>query len=312
MLPQPAPGITPVDTFMTGRPEITCAYLIHSTELTLVETGPATSADRLASALTDLGVAPDDLAHVILTHVHLDHAGGAGHLARRFPKATFTIHESVAKHLVDPARLVASAARIYGDDRLRETFGIPEPVPAERVRGLVGGEELQLGDRSLRAMHTPGHAFGHLALQDPASDVVMTGDAVGVHLPGIDTVRPAAPPPEFDLEAMLTSIRLIESRAKGSLLFAHFGPTSDVEEICSQAAERVQTWADAVHTGIDRNASPDEIEASLRRLADEQERALDDGDRERFELLGSVRLNALGMSRYFTKLREASDQPSVS
>ena len=300
----PAPGITPIDTLMDERPQVTCAYLIDADELTLVESGPATSAEPLSAALREAGVGASDLAHVILTHVHLDHAGGAGHLARAFPAATFWIHEAVAKHLADPSRLVTSAARIYGEDGLRRRFGIPDPIPPDRIRGVAGGERLALGRRDLLVMHTPGHAFGHVALQDVASGVVMTGDAVGVHLPGIDTLRPASPPPEFDLDATLASIDLIEEHARGALLFAHFGPTSDVQGICDTARERITRWTEAVRDGVDADLTDEQLETVLRGLADEAEHALAAGDRERFELIGSVRLNAMGMGRYWRKRRE--------
>src|SRR5688572_22584556 len=131
-----ADGITAIDTFMGGRARYTAAYLLEATETTLVETGPGTSVEPVAEALHSLGVAPDDLAHIVLTHIHLDHAGGVGRLAERFPRATVWVHQRGAPHLVDPARLVASTARVWGDAEMRELFGPTEPVAGGRVRPL--------------------------------------------------------------------------------------------------------------------------------------------------------------------------------
>src|SRR5205823_9088913 len=118
-----APGITGVDTMMAGRPVATSAYLIHAAEPALVETGPTTSVEAVTAGLSSLGLGPDDLAHIVVTHIHLDHAGGVGRLAAAFPAATIWVHERGAPHLADPAKLVASAARVYGEERMSELFG---------------------------------------------------------------------------------------------------------------------------------------------------------------------------------------------
>lgn len=311
MLDLSSQGIIPIDTLMGGLSQVTSAYLLLCDEPTLVETGPATSAPAVHQALADHGIGPSDLAHAIFTHIHLDHAGGAGHLAQAFPNARLWIHPGVAQHLADPTRLIASAARIYGDEGLRATFGHPEPVSAGRIFPLEDGVDLQAGTRRLRPLHTPGHAGTHMAIQDLASDMVFSGDAVGVHLPGPDLFRPAAPPPEFDLEASLDSITRIATHARGSVLFAHFGPTSDVAETCTTASDTLRRWSDAVASARadQANQGLEHLMEALQEAEDLDPADLDPDDLSRLELMGSYRLNALGMERYFRK-REEAQQPS--
>src|SRR5205807_1300060 len=144
-----APGITGVDTFMAGRPVVTSAYLIHSSEPTLVETGPTTSSEAVRAGLASLGLGPPDLAHIVVTHIHLDHAGGVGRLAEAFPSATVWVHERGAPHLADPTKLLASATRVYGFDRLQTLFGDVDPTPESRLRSVAEGDRIAIGDRSL-------------------------------------------------------------------------------------------------------------------------------------------------------------------
>lgn len=296
-------GIYPIDTLMGGLDQVTCAYLIDAQEPLLVETGPATSAAALATGLKASGIGPADLAHVVLTHIHLDHAGGAGVLAEAFPKATFWIHPGAAPHLADPTRLIASAARIYGDDGLRDLFGLPVPVPADRITCPTANAAIDLGNRTVQIFPTPGHASSHVAIQDVQTGIVFTGDAVGVHLPGPDILRPAAPPPEFDLDLALESIETIRSRATGSLMFAHFGPTEDVDETCSRAVETLRSWSAIAERGVAHGDVPDTIAKSLSDHEQLPEAPLQPSDLQRLELMGSHRLNALGLERYWRKQR---------
>ena len=208
-----ADGITAIDTFMGGRARYTAAYLIDASETTLVETGPGTSVEPVAAALDHLGVAAGELAHIVLTHIHLDHAGGVGQLAERFPRATVWVHARGAPHLADPTRLVASTARAWGEAEMRELFGPAAPVERDRVRPLEDTDTIALGDRSLSVLETTGHASHHVALVDSRTGAVFTGDALGIHVPDLPVLRPATPPPEFDLERYVASIERIRSAA---------------------------------------------------------------------------------------------------
>jgi glyoxylase-like metal-dependent hydrolase (beta-lactamase superfamily II) len=302
-----APGIVAIDTRMAGRTQVTSAYLLTGDEPALVETGPSTSAGDVTAGLDALGVGARDLAHIAVTHIHLDHAGGAGTIAARFPRATIWVHERGAAHMADPARLVASAARVYGEDRLRELFGPVEPVPAGRIRAVGEGDRLPLGTRHLDVLHTPGHASHHVALGDGDTGAVFVGDALGIHLPDARVLRPATPPPDIDVERGVESIERIRRRARSSLLLSHFGPSPDVDALCRLAVERLRAWAGIVREALDETDDVDRVTATLARrtdgeLADARARG---ADLERYEILSSVRMNAMGLIRYWRKRREA-------
>jgi glyoxylase-like metal-dependent hydrolase (beta-lactamase superfamily II) len=213
-----ADGLSAIDTVMTGRYLVTSAYLLDATEPALVETGPATSAVHVEDGLAALGMGPQDLAHVIVTHIHLDHAGGAGTIARRYPNARLWVHERGAPHLADPTKLVASTARTYGEERMRRFFGTVEPVPAQRLTAVEDGDRISLGDRELSVFATPGHASHHMCLEDSRTGSVFAGDALGVHLPDVGVLRPATPPPEFDIDLAVDSIERIRDHAHTVLL----------------------------------------------------------------------------------------------
>jgi glyoxylase-like metal-dependent hydrolase (beta-lactamase superfamily II) len=303
-----APGITAIDTFMGGRERYTAAYLIAGRNPTLVETGPTTSVEPVEAALRSLGIEPDALANIVLTHIHLDHAGGVGGLAARFPRATVHVHERGARHLVDPTRLVASATRVYGPDRIASLFGPVSPVPAERVRVLADGGRVDVGGRSLEAIDTPGHASHHLAIIDGTSGVVFTGDALGIHVPDLPVLRPATPPPDFDLELTVRSIHAIRDRDPTALLFAHFGPIREVDRTCELAERRVRDWCAAVSEALTETDDLDRIvEILARRVAGELATGAEAQlDLDRLETLSSVRMNATGIVRYLTRRRETA------
>jgi glyoxylase-like metal-dependent hydrolase (beta-lactamase superfamily II) len=298
---------------MGGRARYTAAYLLEATETALVETGPGTSVEPVAAAIRTLGVAPDELAHIVLTHIHLDHAGGVGQLAESFPRATVWVHHRGAPHLVDPTRLVASTARVWGEAEMRELFGPATGVPTGRVRPLEDTDMISLGDRNLFVLETPGHASHHVALVDSRTGAVFTGDALGIHVPDLPVLRPATPPPEFDLERYVASIEYIRDAARSILLFAHFGPLGDVDATCDLAIQRVSDWASVVKDGVREGNDPDELAARLESaaLADIETGAEANLDLEmledRLRLLSSIRMNAQGLARYWQKRMERGE-----
>jgi glyoxylase-like metal-dependent hydrolase (beta-lactamase superfamily II) len=309
-----APGIAAIDTMMAGRSKVTSAYLIRADEPTLVETGPTTSLASVIEGLDALGIGPADLAHVVLTHIHLDHAGGVGALAARFPRAVVWVHDRGAPHLADPSKLVRSAARVYGEERLRELFGAVDPVPGDRIRSIVEGDRVSMGDRALDVLYTPGHASHHVALVESETGALFTGDALGIHLPDVRVLRPATPPPDIDIELALQSIERIRKGARSVLMFSHFGPVSDVDELCRLASERLEKWAGIVRGAMDETGDIDRIAEILRdRTASEFDAALTPSDLDRYQLLSTDRINAEGLVRYWRKREEAEGaSPPVS
>ncbi len=309
-----ADGIRAIDTFMGGRSRYTAAYLLDAAEPTLVETGPGTSIEPVTAALDHLGIEPRALAHIVLTHIHLDHAGGVGQLAQRFPSATVWVHERGAPHLVDPSRLVASTARVWGEREMRELFGPAQPVDDGRVRSLRDGDLIRMGDRELEVLHTPGHASHHVALIDSRTGAAFTGDALGIHVPDLPVLRPATPPPEFDLDQYVASIERIRAAARSILLFAHFGPLPEVDATCDLAIRRVRDWANIVEIALRDTEDPDELAARL------EAAALDDIEtgaeatldlemlEDRLRLLSSIRMNAQGLARYWQKRRKREEE----
>jgi glyoxylase-like metal-dependent hydrolase (beta-lactamase superfamily II) len=301
-----AAGITGVDTFMAGRATVTSAYLIHASEPTLVETGPATSVEAVEAGLSSLDLGAQDLAHIVVTHIHLDHAGGVGRLSKAFPKATVWVHERGAPHLVDPRKLVDSATRVYGEERLKALFGAVDPTSEERVRSIAEGDKIELGNRSLEVMYTPGHASHHVSLVDSGSGAVFTGDALGVHLPDVRVLQPATPPPDIDVELGVKSIERIRERAESLLLFSHFGPVTEVDELCEIASSRLQRWADIVRDAMRETDDLDRIaELLTHRTADEfRSKGLERSEIDRFDILADMRNNAAGLVRYWKKREE--------
>ncbi len=299
--------LSAIDTRMTGRFRMTSAYLVHAREPALVETGPTTSAEAVTAGLAALGMGPEDLAHIVVTHIHLDHAGGVGRIAAGFPGATVWVHERGARHLSDPARLVASAAEVYGgSERLLELFGPMDPVDGGRIRSVADGDHIPLGDRQLDVMYTPGHAVHHVSLVDSDSGALFTGDALGIHFPDVRVLRPATPPPDIDVELAVDSIERIRARAETALMFSHFGPVREVDELCTVAGDRIRKWAGIVRAAMDQTDDLGRITEilSARTSAEFDDAGAGEEARERHEVLSGMRMNAAGLVRYWTKKAE--------
>jgi glyoxylase-like metal-dependent hydrolase (beta-lactamase superfamily II) len=255
----------------------------------LVETGSQTSVPVVLDALAGFGVGPHDLAGIVVTHIHLDHAGGVGDLARAFPEATVYVHPAGARHLVDPSRLVASAARVFGDT-LDGLYGRLDPTPVERIRALEDGDEIAVGPgRSLTAVHSPGHASHHLALHDSETGVLFAGDAAGVRLPDVGVLRPATPPPEFDLDLAVRSLHLFAARRPARLALAHFGILDgDPSAVLGEAEDVLREWASVAESAWRRG---DDVAAALAE-------AFGADPTETMAILNGVHSNAAGLRRW--------------
>lgn len=258
-----APGVTRIDHEWGGPGFIASYLLADGDDLALVEAGPASTLDTLLAGIRAAGHDPARLTHVLLTHVHLDHAAGAGQLAVLAPRATVHVHPFGEAHIVDPSRLLASAARLYGD-RMQEMWGTMLPVPRERIRILDDGETVRVGGRTLVALETPGHAAHHLAFHDPDAGIVFTGDVGGIRLEGARHVRPPTPPPELDTRAWLASIDKLRAVRPRMLLPTHFGGGTDAEWHLDDLRARLVEWTRLATLHSD----PLILAAELRRGAD--------------------------------------------
>jgi glyoxylase-like metal-dependent hydrolase (beta-lactamase superfamily II) len=233
-----------IDTRMAGYDGITAGYLIRGDRPCLVETGTAPSAPLVRDALAALGVGPSDLATVVVTHIHLDHAGGTGDIAAMFPAAEVVVHELGARHLADPSRLMASARMVYGNE-LEELFGTLAPTPAARIRAVEQTGVVDLGGgRRLDSHYSPGHARHHVGLVDSVSGDLYVGDAAGIYIQETGDMRPATPPPDFDLDVALASLDTFAALQPTRLLFSHFGPVTAVAETLARSAAEITVWVE--------------------------------------------------------------------
>jgi glyoxylase-like metal-dependent hydrolase (beta-lactamase superfamily II) len=288
-------GVIEIDTLLGGWERVTAGYLVEGPEPVLVETGSQTSVPALLDALRDLGVDADDLAGIAVTHIHLDHAGGAGDVAKAFPNATVYVHPKGARHLADPGRLVASAAQVYGD-LLDTLYGRLAPTDADRIHALEDGEQIRVGpNRTLTTVDSPGHAKHHLALHDDQSGLLFVGDAVGVRLPDAGVLRPSTPPPDFDLDQAVTSLRRFAARQPTGIALAHYGLVPDPDTVCEEAEQTLRRWADVAERAY-RNG--DDIATALDEAFAADLDGVDPAQREKLETLNGVHSNAAGFRRW--------------
>ncbi len=296
-----------IDTEQSGYAGITAGYLIRGSKPCLVETGTARSSETVIAALKELGIEKEDLATIVVTHVHLDHAGGAGHLTSHFTKAQLIAHERGARHLVDPSRLMASARRVFGS-LLDDVMGELLPTAAERVVSLGDFGKIDLGNgRSLDTYYAPGHASHHIGLVDSISGDLYVGDAAGVYIQETKTQRPATPPPDFDLEITLNSIELFRSLAPKRLLFSHYGPVTDIEETLDGSIEELRLWVELVQTARSEKLDLDHAIAMIKEKTHERYERLfkDPALSHRFEELNSTGANIVGINRWLDKVEHS-------
>ena len=240
-----APGATyaVIDLEHARRRQSVAACVLETREgPVVVDPGPASTLQRLRAGLAEHGHSVGDLAAVLLTHIHLDHAGASGTLARENPRLRVYVHEVGAPHIVDPSKLLASATRLYGG-KMQELWGEVAPVPIERTVALKGGERLALGDRTIEVASTPGHAWHHVSYFEPSRGTAFVGDTAGLRTPSMPWVLPVTPPPEFDLEAWLVSIDRILEWDPAEIVLTHYGAWSDPRGHFDALREGLVTWA---------------------------------------------------------------------
>lgn len=288
-----------LDLHFQGRPQTIAAYLIpHDGGGVLVESGPGSTTDALTAGLAEHGLAPSDITDVLLTHIHLDHAGAAGWLAQR--GATVHVHHVGAPHLADPEKLLASATRIYGDDMDR-LWGDFLPVPREQLHILEDGACIGVADLQFEALDTPGHAYHHMAYV--LGDVCFTGDVAGVRIPGNTHVALPLAPPEIRLDRWRTSVATLRQRNIAHLAPTHFGLYDDVAahlDRLEAGIEATDAWTAAT---LEADPSPDDwhdhVEIWMRSRAAED--GVRDDDWARYELANPSWMAAAGLKRYWTK-----------
>src|SRR5437879_8213548 len=301
------PSITTLDNLWPGRPHTIASALLESDgHRSIVDPGPGSTLETFRENLRANGLGVGDLDAILLTHIHLDHAGATGALVRENPRLAVYVHTNGAPHVIDPSKLLASAQRLWPND-LQQLFGEVLPVPAENLHIVEGGETLTLGSRQVEVVYTPGHASHHVSYFDKAEGVTFVGDTAGVRIEGNAFAMPATPPPDIDLGIWDTSFAAILERKPARLFLTHFGysdnPTEHIllfrEQLhrCAALAAAILRTAASDSAAMDAFMSATYAEISHHSPADEA---------EHYAFSAGLNLSFLGLARYVRKRATAA------
>lgn len=300
-------GLFLIDHNFLGVPGVIGSYLLagDGDDLTLIETGPTTTIDTLLDGVRATGYDPAEITQLAVTHIHLDHAGAAGVLMRRLPRARLLVHRVGAPHMIDPSRLLQSAGRIYGDDMDR-LWGEVAPVPEDRVVVLDDGATVRAGGRSLVAVDTPGHASHHMAYFDPESGGIFTGDVAAVRLDRAAYVRPPTVPPEFDPILWRQSVARMRALRPRMLYLTHFGAFDDPEWHFDDLLCRLYYWLGWAEVRLAQESDTKVVGAELRERGDAEIVAATGSDAllRPYEVATAYQMTVDGMARYLRRRRQ--------
>lgn len=297
-----APGIRFLDLRFQGAPQVVATVVLEGSDrVALIDPGPTSTLDELNEQLALGGLTLADVEAILLTHIHLDHAGATGTIVREHPRIKVYVHERGAPHLIDPAKLLASATRLYGD-RMQTLWGLFEPVPQANIRALKGGEPVEAGGHTLQTAYTPGHASHHIAYYDAPSRIAFVGDVAGVSLPPAHVIVPPCPPPDIDLEAWETSVEKILAWQPEAIFLTHFGLKANPAIHLQELMERLRGWARFVKDLMASEPNPDVRRAKFtRQVTLELRRVLSDAETERYNRAFTAGQSYDGIERYWKK-----------
>lgn len=298
-----AAGIDYVDLNFLGQPGIIATAVLHGTSgAALIDPGPSTTLATLLEGLARKGLSVADVRHVLLTHIHLDHAGAAGALVKDNPAIEVCVHEHGAPHMADPARLIASATRLYGHDMGR-LWGDFLPVPPGNLRVLEGGEVLAAGGRELRVAYTPGHAVHHVSYFDPGSRVAFVGDTAGIRRGSSSFVMPPAPPPDIDLDAWRESEDRILAWDPDTLFLTHFGPFHSPRVQFQHLRDNLEAWSRIVRALLADDTLDDGLrqDAFVREASLHLRRAVGAAEADQYARAGRLDYSWQGLARYWRR-----------
>lgn len=233
-------------------------YLVREDGGALIEPGPAANTPGILEGLKQVGFDPTRLAYIIPTHIHLDHGGGAGLLAQRFPQARVIIHPDGKRHMVDPSRLIASTRMAFGEN-FEDIYGPILPIPESQVVVPQDGEAITLGKRQLHIAYSPGHASHHLSIHDSQSGALFCGEALGVPVPGTEVPLPFAAPPGFDLEAYLASMEKLRALRPKLLLYSHGEVGRNPDALITAAEKNTRAFGDMVLQALKAGEGEEQI-----------------------------------------------------
>lgn len=294
-------GLSWLDLRFQGRGSVIASGIVESPAgVAIVDPGPTSCLETLELGLNARGISWSDVRYLLLTHIHLDHAGATGTIVRAHPHIRVYVHERGAQHLVDPTRLLDSATRVYGDqmDRLWGEFAA---VPVDRVTSLVGGERVEAAGRVFEVAYTPGHASHHVSYFDSSSGVAFVGDTAGVRVDG-GYVLPPTPPPDIDLEAWAVSIDRILAWSPSTLFLTHFGPTQDVRDHCASFADNLERGAARVRASLSEPGTDEERAGRFEEwLRVELGRHMNESHVDSYVVAAAFRHLWVGLARYWRK-----------
>ena len=301
-----------IDLSFLGRPHVIATAVVETPAgIVLVDPGPSTCLDRLHQELAAEGIVSRDLHALLLTHIHLDHAGASGSLVRIHPHLRVYVHERGAPHLVDPAKLLASAARLYGADMAR-LWGESASVPSDRITRLAGGECLSFGSSEFDVAYTPGHASHHVSFRHRQTGIAFVGDTAGIRIGSEAYVLPPTPPPDIAFDGWRQSLAVIRDWDPAGLFVTHFGLKPDVDTHLASLEQELDYWqilsGQLVAAGLDDAAQARRfIENVSRRIA---ERA---GTERSADYLAAVPLEHcwMGLARYWRKRVSSAPRTGV-
>ena len=296
-----APGIGYTDlNFLGRRHAIATAVISSAGEIALVDPGPTSCLETLEEGLHAQGIRLADVSHLLLTHIHLDHAGATGTIVKRHPRVRVFVHERGARHLIEPEKLLASATQLYGNDMDR-LWGEFLAVPAENVRALTGGERLSVAGRTFEVAYTPGHASHHVSYFDPSSGVAFVGDTAGICIDG-GYILPPTPPPDIDIEAWHQSVARIEAWQPRTLFLTHFaaGPIPPVTHL-QTLLENLHTTANIARATLAMEGTDDERRVQFVEQVRRELRQMTDAQMGSYGVAAPFEMLWLGLARYWRK-----------
>jgi glyoxylase-like metal-dependent hydrolase (beta-lactamase superfamily II) len=299
---------TVLDLNWMGRPHSIAAVLLESGgHYAILDPGPASTLETLRAELQSRGLSVSDLNAILLTHIHLDHAGASGSLLRENPNLRVFVHSNGAAHLADPSKLLASAGRLWGDD-LPRLFGETLAVPEQNIQILEGAETLMAGTRKLEVIYTPGHASHHVTYFDEREGVAFAGDTAGIRIANGPYIMPATPPPDIDLAVWEQSFAAILDRQPSKLFVTHFGYAENPAKHIADFRERLHLWADITEQAMQ---STSEVTAALQffleQTQSEMREYLSEPDAEQHAFTAGLPLSFLGLARHIRKRSAAAE-----
>jgi glyoxylase-like metal-dependent hydrolase (beta-lactamase superfamily II) len=293
---------TAIDLHWTGRPHSIAAMLLESdSHRAILDPGPSSTLATLREQLRARGLSVHDLDAILLTHIHLDHAGVTGSLLRENPRLAVYVHERGAPHMADPSKLLSSALRLYAG-AMERLYGEFLPVPQENLRVLKGGETLALGSRKLEVFYTPGHASHHVSYFDPSEGTAYVGDTAGLCIEGNSYLLPATPPPDIDLEIWNASLDAIAERRPARLFLTHFGVSNDPASHIERYRECLQKWGALVQELLAKGG--DEAEAArefVDTVSKDMSKELSSAAADHYVFNAGLGLSWQGLARYYRK-----------